>query len=206
MQPLPLIESRTFRSCGECTACCTALAVDEIDKEEFVKCEHDCGTHCGIYQTRPNSCRGYQCLWTAMKEEVDNTFRPDNLGVILELQQSSIGPAVTVREIVPEIMRDEDGPAWRFVMAVAASVGAFIIVFQPGKQRRSIFPPWAAHLAEKARLIVQGYKGDSQPVIVREVHRLPVTLEPKDRSKRKADKDKEKRKKKLATKQRRRNR
>ena len=203
MIPLPLVEPRTFRSCGECTACCTALSVHEIDKGEFVKCEHDCGTHCAIYQSRPNSCRNYQCLWTAMEGEVDENFRPDNLGVILELQNSSIGPAVTVREVIPGTMDDDSGPAWQFAMAVAHSVGAFIIVFKPGKQRRSIFPPWAAHMAEKARLIVQGYQGEREPVRERVVYGLP---EPKDRSKRKTDKDKEKRKKKLAAQQRKRNR
>ena len=53
------------RQCGDCTECCTALGVDEINKPRDVACQHLAGdsSGCSIYQTRPASCRAFNCVW-----------------------------------------------------------------------------------------------------------------------------------------------
>lgn len=51
------------RSCGECQACCVALAVHEIGKPMYAACGSQCAAGCAVYPTRPQSCREYACAW-----------------------------------------------------------------------------------------------------------------------------------------------
>lgn len=74
--PLPQFK----RSCGECTACCTALAVEEIDKGVGVTCAHVCTKGCEIYSDRPKSCGDFSCLW--LDGMFDLSERPDKLGIV----------------------------------------------------------------------------------------------------------------------------
>jgi hypothetical protein len=69
------------RVCGECTACCTVLAVNELKKVSYQTCPHDCGG-CAIYSSRPRSCRSWSCSWLLGRVEGDDRRRPDRLGLI----------------------------------------------------------------------------------------------------------------------------
>lgn len=54
-----------IRACDGCTMCCKVMRVPELPKEINVWCQHCVlGTGCGIYETRPPSCREFQCLYT----------------------------------------------------------------------------------------------------------------------------------------------
>ena len=44
------------RVCGECTACCTIMAIAELNKANYQPCPHNCGC-CAIYANRPRNCR-----------------------------------------------------------------------------------------------------------------------------------------------------
>ena len=74
------------RSCGDCTVCCTAMAIDkpEIQKEAGVTCRHCVGS-CSIYETRPPLCRDYHCGWRQLSI-LDESWRPDRSGVFVELE------------------------------------------------------------------------------------------------------------------------
>ena len=74
------------RSCGDCTVCCTAMAIDkpDIQKEAGVTCRH-CKAGCSIYQTRPALCRDYHCGWRQLPI-LDDGWRPDRSGVFLEFE------------------------------------------------------------------------------------------------------------------------
>lgn len=69
------------KSCGECTECCRLLEVVELSKPAHVPCEH-IGKGCEIYETRPQSCRNFQCLWSTGFIEGDERRRPDKLGLM----------------------------------------------------------------------------------------------------------------------------
>jgi hypothetical protein len=73
------------RKCGDCTVCCTVMAVESIDKPGFEKCPHECGK-CGIYETRPPECARFKCLWLEETLHVDD--RPDKLGVMFFVGQT----------------------------------------------------------------------------------------------------------------------
>lgn len=73
------------RECGSCTACCKELAIleDGLSKLPGVVCEHcTLGNGCEIYQTRPNVCRAYHCLWRSLPE-MDDSWRPDRSGILI---------------------------------------------------------------------------------------------------------------------------
>ncbi|MDE2182953.1 MAG: hypothetical protein KGJ78_08025 [Alphaproteobacteria bacterium] len=74
------------RTCGECTVCCTVMAIDkpEIQKEAGVTCRH-CRGGCRIYETRPALCRDYYCGWRQLPI-LDDAWRPDRSGVFVELE------------------------------------------------------------------------------------------------------------------------
>lgn len=82
------------RSCGSCTLCCKLFPIDwptdppvgkpALKKEAGVLCEHcAAGKGCGIYEDRPISCAGYQCLW--LMGFVPEAFKPDVIGGFFDL-------------------------------------------------------------------------------------------------------------------------
>ena len=74
------------RQCGDCTVCCTVMAIDkpEIQKEAGVTCRH-CVGGCTIYDTRPPLCRDYYCGWRQLPI-LDESWRPDRSGVYVEVE------------------------------------------------------------------------------------------------------------------------
>lgn len=79
-------------SCGECTLCCKLYAIPAINKPEHKWCK-DCtpGKGCNIYETRPEVCKEYQCLWLAFMSKDNPELRPDKIGMVF--QESGI-PAI----------------------------------------------------------------------------------------------------------------
>lgn len=52
------------RTCGECTLCCKVLGIKELEKPPNEYCQHAIkGKGCGVYETRPESCQDFRCLW-----------------------------------------------------------------------------------------------------------------------------------------------
>jgi hypothetical protein len=72
------------RECGDCTACCTVLALVELRKPMRCACEHVGRAGCRIYADRPKDCCDFNCLWLrgALPAEVE--LRPDHLGVLFD--------------------------------------------------------------------------------------------------------------------------
>lgn len=144
MNTLPILGN----DCGTCTACCTVLGVGELRKDDYSRCKHECAGGCSIYKTRPKECRTYQCLWIASPDMLED-LRPDKLGVILEVSQLSIGPAVVVREVWQDASKSD--LARQFIDLVAEQIQGFIYVVKPDGKRSGFFPPWAKHLEPLAK-------------------------------------------------------
>lgn len=73
------------RSCGECTACCTVLSVQELNKMRHQACEHVCKSGCEIYEKRPKECKNFKCAWLndANIDVLNEDDRPDKLGILI---------------------------------------------------------------------------------------------------------------------------
>jgi len=67
-------------TCGPCTLCCKLLAVPAIDKPKDQWCSHaKPKAGCGVYETRPESCREFNCLWLQGLGGGALALRPDRL-------------------------------------------------------------------------------------------------------------------------------
>lgn len=88
MQP-PAFDYRAHlvpgRNCGGCVACCIAPEIDAADfyKPVNTACRHcTSGNGCAIYDSRPQPCRAYHCVWRSMPT-LDEGWRPDLSGVLI---------------------------------------------------------------------------------------------------------------------------
>lgn len=68
-----------MKSCGECNLCCKLLGVEELSKRPNTWCSHvKLGEGCGIYETRPHSCREFSCMWL-LSPDAPEEARPDRV-------------------------------------------------------------------------------------------------------------------------------
>lgn len=80
------------RECGECTACCVDLLIDD---ENFKKPADQACVNliekggCKIYQQRPSVCQDWYCAWRFMAQ-LDDTWRPDRSGILLRSDENGI--------------------------------------------------------------------------------------------------------------------
>ena len=80
----------TERSCGDCTLCCKIMAVEALAKPAGRWCRH-CkpGRGCLIYDTRPNECRNYSCLWRTDRWFGEH-WKPSRSKLVLTLSEDGI--------------------------------------------------------------------------------------------------------------------
>jgi Fe-S-cluster containining protein len=79
------------RECGSCTMCCKTMSVWEIEKPNNVWCRHVRNySSCAIYETRPNSCRIFNCLW--LRGVGSEAMRPDRSRVVMVEAADSDAP------------------------------------------------------------------------------------------------------------------
>ncbi len=74
------------RECAGCTACCTTNAIVELNKPTYKKCKYECNKGCNIYESRPQSCRDFECLW--LKGYGDEKGKPNKIGLFIEYRDS----------------------------------------------------------------------------------------------------------------------
>ncbi len=86
--------------CGECTACCDILGIQELGKPYYARCAH-LGSNCTIYETRPAACRCYRCAWHLGLLGDRPDWRPDKLGLLIELNSEGVGTRINVFEVQP---------------------------------------------------------------------------------------------------------
>lgn len=77
-------KAKNKRHCGDCKACCVAYPIDieEFTKPEQVPCQHLTDRGCGIYASRPELCRDFECLW--LQGLFPGSDRSDRLGVVFQ--------------------------------------------------------------------------------------------------------------------------
>jgi hypothetical protein len=88
------VEERAFgplvpgRECGECTACCSEIAIDDpqLSKPAGRACANCGATGCAIYDVRPRSCRAWFCAWRRLADLADQ-LRPDRSGLMACLME-----------------------------------------------------------------------------------------------------------------------
>lgn len=81
----------------------------ELQKSRQTACTHQCGTGCGIYATRPQSCRDFECLWLSGHINSRDAYRPDVLGVIFSVggQTGPVGSFLEAHEVRPGALTEQ---------------------------------------------------------------------------------------------------
>jgi hypothetical protein len=96
-----------FRSCGDCTACCSWLVGDAFGWEfgcgKSCKFLEDGG--CGVHKGRPEVCRTYQCAWS--QHILPEEMRPDKCNVLISVETNHMGQYLKVLPINNKKISDE---------------------------------------------------------------------------------------------------
>ncbi len=127
MTAVPLLPDR---SCGPCTVCCVALTIDdpELRKPQGFRCrELTASAGCGIYATRPVTCRAFFCGWRSLKW-VRPTLRPDVSGVLIQLRDADPEKG-GVQGVNFTLLNKAALKAEGLAESVAAAVNAGVAVF-----------------------------------------------------------------------------
>lgn len=152
-----------MQSCGECTACCTVLGVDEISKPDYTRCNHEGDGCCSIYNVRPKTCAAFQCAYTlgilAVTDEdegaeIDPTVtRPDKLGLILYPTHNAVfGSVMMVYEAWSDAFKAEISGA---LIESLRAISILILVGFDGADRKVIGPNSAREKIEAAAAAVK---------------------------------------------------
>lgn len=72
------------RSCGTCTLCCKAVPVAAVLKPRDRWCPHcQKGKGCAIYDTRPEECRHWSCLYL-LDAQLPEALKPNRSHVVFD--------------------------------------------------------------------------------------------------------------------------
>lgn len=127
----PAVHLVPGRSCGKCNACCRYYDVAALKKPAGQLCQHwKKSGGCTIYETRPDVCRNFYCVWL-QNASLDDNWRPDISGFILREIRTGI-PAHFVHRI--GVVFELCGPnssinTDRFIQAVASQIAQRVPVF-----------------------------------------------------------------------------
>ena len=120
--------------------CCKVLDVPELEKPANHWCPHVVkGRGCGIHETRPAICRGYQCRWT-LDETLGDAWKPDRCKFILSSNRSGQGLWVDVDVSAPDAWRREPFYSQFKTWSRAAASGAGYVAVRVGERVWIVFP------------------------------------------------------------------
>ncbi|MCK4657911.1 MAG: SEC-C domain-containing protein [Phycisphaerae bacterium] len=83
------------RPCDGCTACCTALTINDPDLvlADGKPCPRLCASGCSIYgESMPETCKGYLCNYVLEPGKLTVNERPDHVGAIVRLERNRTMP------------------------------------------------------------------------------------------------------------------
>ena len=133
------------RECGTCFSCCRDLAIEELKKAPGILCVHCVGAQgCGIYETRPHSCRVWFCGWRQMPQ-LDDSWRPDRCEILITGPVQDIPAGYPRHGLTFELTGSLERISWPpLVQAICALIANRIPVFlsvrgQPGYVSGSVF-------------------------------------------------------------------
>lgn len=116
--------------CGDCRACCRVLGVQELSKPKDTACSHShAGIGCGVYATRPASCRAYVCIWLQSQSgptPLPGKLRPDRSGVVFDA--NSRDDDVIVGRVLPHNRHRIEDPLVRSFVGAAVEKGLTVYI------------------------------------------------------------------------------
>ena len=143
------------RQCGPCTACCEGWAEGEIRGHRMQPGQHCHFLHqgaCTIYDERPQSpCRNFVCGWLQPDSPFPESFRPDQVSVIIVPLRWRDRPC----HVLLSAGADADDATLAWMRQHAQATGS-PFYYQQGGERLGYGP--AAFLQEMADKVQRGEK------------------------------------------------
>lgn len=85
--------------CGDCKLCCKVFVITELHKLAGEWCRNCPTKGCDIYDSRPEVCKQYRCMWLARPKLFSEEFRPDKIGVVFnECWEVGMFPLIEAHE------------------------------------------------------------------------------------------------------------
>ena len=88
------------RPCDGCTVCCIVPPIRSPDfsKQSSTRCINcvEPGA-CGIYPTRPQACRDFECGWRSLPF-LDDRWKPDRCGIMIVPEENHVPPGFQRRQ------------------------------------------------------------------------------------------------------------
>jgi hypothetical protein len=95
------------RECGTCSLCCKVYRIEVLAKPAGEMCRHCLpGKGCGIWETRPQYCRAFYCLWMA-ESWLGPEWKPENCHFVMAFHPSDGCINVRVDTDHPDVWRAE---------------------------------------------------------------------------------------------------
>jgi hypothetical protein len=135
----------TTRTCAGCDLCCTAVGVQPLNKGAGVRCPHlrgEPGKSCSVYDSRPDDCRVFTCLWRMSDDLLPDWIAPASAGFVISVD-GSLDRLPTVFTIHPDPLRPDNWMATRNVKAfknLARQFNSLVVVGQAELARYIITP------------------------------------------------------------------
>eukprot|EP01037_Dinobryon_pediforme_P031278 gene31278-35695_t len=127
-------EMASERGCGTCTMCCKVMGVMALEKPEGAWCAHcKIGQGCGIYETRPDECRSFGCLYL-LDPAFPDKYRPDRTRIVFFLADGGDRVGAMVDPGQPNAWRSAENYDLLKRMAKAAvPLGKLVVVYVKGE-------------------------------------------------------------------------
>jgi len=97
-----------FKPCEECTVCCSGILSGNIYGNIFNKnkqCVFLVEQQCTIYETRPNTCRNYQCAWS--QGLLPDWMKPSQCNVIISVENENNKQYLKVISLIDEDISED---------------------------------------------------------------------------------------------------
>lgn len=108
------------RSCAGCTLCCKLPAIPEIAKPTQTWCaDCDIGKGCKIYETRPGTCRKFECVYLT-SPQIGEHWKPAACHMVIAHQARANRVAIHVDNAHPDAWKQE--PYYGDILRMAAAV------------------------------------------------------------------------------------
>jgi hypothetical protein len=121
------------RQCGTCTACCKVVGVEELNKPQNKWCTHcHIGHGCMIYDTRPEGCKRFECLW--LRGQTPEDLLPKDCHVVLDATMDGRRVVAHVDSYYPDAYKT--GRVGRYLHSIARA-GLDVVVLI-GDERRML--------------------------------------------------------------------
>jgi hypothetical protein len=149
-------EAAANKQCGDCAMCCKVMQIEALAKPKHTMCGHfRKGTGCTVYDTRPQACSQFVCLWLA-DPNMDAAWRPDRARFILWGDKQLV---VDVDPAYPDAWRREPYYSKLKQASDPRRSGAVQIVVRNGREVVIVFPEADISLgSEQNRPIESGYR------------------------------------------------